>query len=366
MPRLLRTIENRRVLADSGDLTINIQIRDIITALFIELRNVNGATNNQANLIADCIETIQLIDGSDVLCSVSGKEAFAAMAYKLGTIPYQLITELPGNTQNLFVPLLFGRWLGDQTSALDPTRYNNLQLRIKWNFATVTAVGATGFTAGTGTLTVIADVMEGAASPVGLLTVKRHVSIVTASSGISYIELPTDQPIKSMMIRAYLATKSFSEVVSNIKLGADQSKMVYLDQKASDLIRWRTLFDKPFMYKHLFHAANGDTVYPILKHDETVALQNFSGDNVLGYTNNGNGQGALTAIVAGSAQTSDISIDASVQGYLPFGTLQHDFGDFDDPETWLTPTGIKSLQLELTNAYVGGAVSVVLEQLRLY
>lgn len=359
-------IENRRVLADSGEITLDINVTDPITALHIEVRATNGATDNIANTLAQCIDTFQIVDGSDVLVSLSGRELLTYAISKLRTVPYQLISELGGNVQNLYAPILFGRWFGDQQFAFAPSRHKNPQIRFKWNLANVTAVGATGFVSGSGLLTVWADVMEGAPDPSGILTAKRHYSFTTAASGIEYVSLPIDQTIKAILIRSFKAATGGLSGISNLKLHGDNSKVVFFDQRASDFLRFLTPLSYPLVYKHIFHAANGNTIYPILKQDETMNLSPESTDSVAAYSNYGIGEGAVTLFTAGAADANKRNLAAIVSGFLPFNTAYKELGDYDDPTTWLDPSSFKSLMLELTESVVSADASIVLEQARVY
>lgn len=359
-------IENRKVLADSGQVVCDIKVKDPITALWIEVRATNGATDNVANVVADTVDSIEVIDGAEVLFSMTGKEFFAYSCYRLGYVPYNLITELGSNVQNLFGAILFGRWLGDRQIAFDPSKFSNPQVRVKWNLANTRAVGATGFLSGSGTLTVIADIMEGAPSPSHYIMAKEHYSFTTAASGTEYIDLPTDYPMKGLMLRSYKATEGGLAGLSNIKLSCDQGKFIAFDMRKTDWQRLITLLTQPFHYKHIFHGKDTDVAYPLLKQDEAMSFAPETGDNVIAYLNYGIGEGALDVYVAGSAQTNRINITSIVEGWLPMAAAYKSLGEYDDPETYLDLSSFKSARLELTQDSASAAASVVIEQLKSY
>jgi hypothetical protein len=361
MIRRFSYILNRYTLTDSGTLTIPINLRDVITALWIEFRATNGATNNQHNTVHNNISAIELIDGGDVLSSITGAQAYAATLYGLGWHPYMLITEVGSNVQDLSYCMRFGRYLGDQQYALDPSQFKNPQVRITWNLATVTAVGATGFVSGTGTLTVYAEIMEGAPIPQAFLGMKQLYQATSVASGVLPILLPTDRRIKGLLLRAASDSGGGLYGVSNVKLQGDQSKVVFFDVSKTDLQRYISLRNAPFSYKHVFHAADGDTLYPLMKQDEQVNLMGESGDRTFGYLNYGIGSGALDAYLAGSAATADAAYYANVLGWLPEHAAFIDLGDWGEPASWLDPTPYKALQLELTQNAASSALSVVLE-----
>lgn len=360
-------LESRTTLADSGEKTVDVNVRDPITALWVEFRATNGSTNNQANTLAQNVDSIEVIDGSDVLFSLDGPEAFAYTAYWLKQIPYELITELPSTVQDCSVIIPFGRFIGDVQYALDPTRFTNLQVRVKWNLANVNAVGATGFGTGTAALTILAIVMEGAQSPNRLLMTKEFYTSTGAASGVDYLDLPVDYPYRSLLLRAYKAATAPYSVISHLKLNCDGGKLIPFDMRMTDLIRLYSMKQGVFSYKHQFHAADGDTLYMVLKCDEIVSFtQGSQADTVIQYTNNGYGQGAIQLDTAGVAQASDVTIDALVQGFCPYGCVYLPFGLEDDPNDWFPVQSFASARLELTQGAASSTIAVCLQQDRPY
>lgn len=366
MNRRKTYVENRRVLADSGEITVPLGVRDPVTAIMLEFRATNGVSGNKAVTMADVVSSVEIIDGSRVLVSLTGHQLFALTAYHLGHIPYELITEVPGNTQNLYGVVQFGRWLGDKVYALDPARFTNLQIRLKWNLAAVRAVGDTGFVTGSLTFTAIADVMEGAPQPQACLTAKQHYSYTSSASGTAYIDLPIDQRIKAVYLRSYSASGGGWYGVANVKVTADQDKFILIDERKSDLQRLITVSNRPFIYKHFYFAKDGDTLYPVLKQDESVSLTPESGDNVAAYLNYGIGNGALDLTVGGSAQNSDVDINGEVQGWMPYGVGCIDLGEYDDPDTWFDPTAYNKVQVQIVQDAASAEASLVIEQEMIY
>jgi hypothetical protein len=232
--------------------------------------------------------------------------------------------------------------------------------------ANIRAVGATGFASGSARYTVMADIMEGVSAPTGLLTVKEFYSFTTAASGTEYIDLPTDYPHKALYIRSHEDGVGQFSGISNVKVSCDQGKFVPFDMRATDLKRWLTLFYPPFHYKHLLKAADGDTVYFVLKQDEQVNYQPAVADTVVTGANNGIGEQTVSVYVAGSASTDERNIWALVHGWLPWGMVYIPWGEWDTPDTWLSPGTYRSIRLELAQNNAGAACSVVVEQARMY
>ena len=360
-------LENRRTLADSGERTVNVDVDDPITGMWIEIRNKNGATHNQNNTMAANIDEIQVLSGSDVLVSLDGFEALALTAYWFRQMGYQLVSEWASNWQNLNVFIPFGRFIGDTEYALDPKQFTNLQVRVKWNFANVNAVGATGFLTNNGKLTVMPIVMMGATAPVGLLTHQEFYSWTTVADGYEYIDLPRDWPYVAMMVRADLAAYAIFSVVSNLKLNINGNGIVPYDMRMSDLVRLQSVQMPRMIYKHHFEAADADTIYTVLKQDETFSPVDISTDDtVFTYLNYGKGEGAVEIDTAGSPQTSDTKFSALVSGHCPYRTVWLPFGDLQKVADWLPANAFSSIRLEAKGAVASGTGYVVLTQLRMY
>lgn len=359
-------LQNREVLANAATRTVDINLTDPITGFWLEFRFENGATNCQALTAATCVNSIEVLDGADVLYSMDGFEALAMTSYHLGHIPQQLITEIGANIQNLLIWIPWGRYYGDEVLAFDATRFINPQLRINWALTNLGAVAATTFATGSARLTVVAEVMAGGPAPMGFLTTKEVYSYVTAAAGTVYVDLPVDYPYKRLQLRHWQATKSMNGVCNHVKLHADQQKHVLFDKRMTDVQRDCTLRSPPFSYKHAFSCTNADTIYMILKSEEAPNFNQETQDTVIAYQNWGLGEGLLGMWTATVADTVDKSIFADVLGFCPHGTVDLPFGKQDVIEDWLPAEMFKNVRLELGQANLGGVGAVTLQQIRPY
>ena len=359
-------LENARVLGDSGEATVDINVTDPISCLWVEVRNTNGASHNHDNPMHDNISAIEVIDGADVLYSLDGRQALAMACYDLKQWPHQRLSALGGDIQTLSIPILFGRFPGDTEYAFDPKRFTNPQLRVKWNFATNNAVGATGFLTGYGRLTVISEIMEGGPAPRGFLMKKEHYTYTTAVS-TEYIDLPRDYPYRNLMFRAHASSKHIYENVSRIKLNCDAGKFVPIDLDTEDYLYLMYRIYPRFSYRAAEHKANGDTLYSLLKEVEDVSLNAEDQlDAVVSYFNYEYGNQTIHVYVAGAAFGSCANIGTHVHGYLPFGHMMVPFGDQGKADEWLPAPSFRSVRLEATGATASAAGEVCLTQERAY
>jgi len=353
---------NRFVLPDNGVITVPLGIRDIITGLHVEMRINNGGTSNVAQTVADCLSSFELIDGSTSLVFLTGYQLLAKCCYDRGYMPYNLITEIGGNTQNLVGYIPFGRWHGDTVYAFDPTRFVAPMVRLTWNIAAIRAVAATAFATGTAVITVIAEIMQGAPAPLGMMTTKQIYNFTTAAAGTTYVPFPMDHRISAILLRSYNILGGAIYGISNVKLNCDTGKFVYMDLRDMDVVRLMAEKNPPFHYKHGFVISNGTVIQPIFKWDENVELIRDAGDTTFGYMNNGIGSAAVTVFTAGVADVNPRTVWAHVYGWVPYATSYLDLGEYDDPATWFDPTPYGQVVLELTNNAANGVASVVLAQ----
>ena len=127
--RLAQLFAQKSYTADATE-TIDIDVADPISQLIIELGVVNvGSVAPTAHAIA-CLTKVELVDGSDVLFSLSGYEAEAADIYHNGMLRANYNPYLDGMECQRFVGINFGRKLWDPMLAFDPKQFRNPQLKL--------------------------------------------------------------------------------------------------------------------------------------------------------------------------------------------------------------------------------------------
>jgi len=360
-------IQDNYTLGDSGTRTMDINVTDPITALWIKFQCTNGATSNKANTLAECISAIEIIDGADVVYSLDGAEALALAAYQLGYMPRQELNEVGGDVFSYAVPILFGRYLGDSEYAFDPARFVNPQLRVSWNLATVRAVGATGFAGSNLQISVVAHVMEGAPSPGHVLMPKEIYTWTSAAAGTEYIDLPTDYPYRGMLCRGLLANNRWHWMWDQIRINCDGGKFIAMNQRGWDVINQQSMFLERFHYRHGFRLVNGDTIQCLLKDDDLPLMTlDALADSTVTYSNAGWGSGAVALFTNGAGVAALTTVYAEVTGYNPYGCLYLPFGIQDTPGDWFPAPTFRGVKLEVRGGVADAAMYVCLVQDRSY
>lgn len=359
-------LEKDRSLGNSGERTVDINIQEPITALWVEMRATNGGTHNPHNPVHECISAIEIIDGADVICSVNGEQLLAMVCADLGYFPHQRFSALGGDPQSLALPVMFGRYLGDKEFALDPSRFTNPQLRVKWNLATNTAVGANGFVDGGLTMTVIAEVMANAVKPSAYLMRKEHYTWSTAV-GTEYIDLPTDLPYRSLMFRGHKLTYHPFGVISDIKLNCNGGAFVPMDMAVEDLLYLEMMRQPRLSYRISDHLLDGGTFYSYLNEIEDVQMIGESlTPYIISYENYEYGSQVVNIHTDAGVGVGWANVGVHVHGYCPFGYIVVPFGDPNDRADWFPAPTFQSIRLEAKGAVAVSECDVCLVQEKRY
>jgi len=313
----------------------------------------NGST--PTNHPALMITKVEVVDGSDIIVSVSGKELEAQNVSESKQRMYYSSNYIDNNTVIWVGQIRFGRWLYDEKYALNPMKYKNLQIRITHN----KALG--GSVPDAGALSVVAHVFdEKQVSPVGAFQLQRIKQYTLVASAHEYTELPTDQVIRAIYILSRADDLQPWQQFNKIKLYEDEGKKVIInDLRTSDVLRvfpWN-----PYFYEKMRVSAptTEDDFYctacfdvgtwwnPILGADSASLIAASYGGNV--------------GVDVSAATEGDIFIS----GKCPHGACRIPFGNQDQDEDWYDVRQLKSLKLDLTaGGSASGTVEIVVQSVR--
>jgi len=360
-------LQDNFTLNDSGTRTVDVNVQDPVTCLWVKFQATNGGTSNKVADLGKCISAIELIDGADILFSLDGPEAFALAAYQLGQMQDNIIDESGGDPQTYVVPIMFGRYMGDKELALDPRKFANPQLRFQWNLAAVRAVGATGFATGTLQLSVVADVMQGAPEPRGFLMHKEVYSWTSAAAGWEYIDLPTDYPYRGVMLRCVKAETDWHWIADQVRMNCDGGQFIAMNLRGWDITQMLNGYSPIFHYTHVLRVTNNDRKQFLLRINENVEFQpDGVGDLVTSYSGGGNGEGTIGTLIGGAAAGDNRKIRADIMGKGPCDCVYLPFGRQDQSEDWFPAPDFKGIQFEVRGGVADGSDYLVLTQERTY
>jgi len=359
----LATLLERTAYATDKTEVIDIDVTDPISQIQVVYECTGASTATFQGHPALCITKIELVDGSDVIYSLSGKEAQVVDFYHNKVVPPNLLYYLNGINAEQIFNLNFGRFLFDPDLALDPSKFKNLQLKI-----TVDINGG-GRTSVGGFLSVLAHLFdEKTIAPMGLFMCKEIKTYTLAAAAHEYTDLPVDFPYRKLFVKAQAYAYYPDVQIDTIKLSQDVDKKIPFNQSMRQIIR-TIMAQTPPWIEHLHTScpsAGGDVEYITPTYEVGFSLTPWDVP-----------ASATTTLAAdygdgGRARFSSTSwignIQAIIRGWLPHGGIEIPFGLQDQIDDWFDPSFIKSLKLDIKGgASLGaGTAEIFLQQLRKY
>jgi len=347
-----------KTLASSGTELIDIDLTDPISALVFEYKNTRGSNTN-AGHVASCLTKVELIDGSDVMFSLTGKQLHALGYFDVGKAPYTFLTNAVGVMEIIAPVYHFGTRLWDSSLAFDPKKHRNPQLRIQFDRTKNDASSSAH------TLRILAYVFdEKAISPMGFLMTKELKTYDCGSEGsYEYTDLPLDYPFRKLLIQAYTADYQPWQVANEIRLSEDNDKRIPVDEKVSALMKYyNTIHPRWNEGLYAVLTATGADFYWTPQFDAVICGMSETAGAVLSIE----GQPMTSPKELASSSSGNALLDVS--GFNPHGIVPLLFGDQSDPTDWYDVSRLGSLKLRIKAGSAGsnGDVSIITQQLRRY
>lgn len=353
-------------IANTDTIIIDVNVKDPISAITVEYEATNGSSSSLDHELHDDISSIELVDGSNILWSLDMESARALNFFELSRLPHEKCNCGAAGTQEEKCIMHFGRFMDDRDFYLDPTRYNNLQLRLTH---ALTISSTVGFATGTGKVTVMARIIEEGAAPYkGFMCAKEKVSYTSGTSGEKEVDLPRDFPYRMMLLKALLTTKTHEEVLSKHRLSIDADAYVPFNEYSEDITDENIAqFGYAMQNKEL-----------LVKDDETALFDLYSINDVVIRTDEDDELASVEAVDAESVQVQLIEFAdpgvgvfettskvcfATARGSQPYAHLCVPFGRLNHATDWLQAQNYGDIKLFSTQA-AAGACSVILQQLR--
>jgi hypothetical protein len=351
------TIMPLESLGISGTKIIDVNIKDPISRLFFYFRYTTGAGERLAPE-PSIFSKIELIDGSDVLMSLSGTEMVAAHFYEGYPMLGISASNLQSNTDWGEMFHDFGRFKYDPMLAFDPTKFSNPQFKITWNVATIEANATACY------LEIVAECFdEKVITPIGFLQTREFYAYTNTASAYHYIDLPTDQIIRKLYFQPKAFGSATAQLMAEAKLSEDNDKRIPFDLTYIDWANMNAM-DFGVLGQNLWaDLGQTDYVFGAPCWFETPVVLNTTGIYAIqGHTMS---NGLYTFLGA----TASNVIEGILYGSLPYAVYCYPFGLQQDVDDWYDPTGgrVGSLRLRILSGTVGSKpFAAILQQLRRY
>lgn len=345
-------------LGVSGTKILDITTVDIISRIEILTRWKNGSTNFHDHPAAN-VSKIELVDGSDVLFSLSGREAQAINFYDRKLPPDNHMTGSNGEYMRAAFGIDFGRWLFDTVLAFDPTKFTNPQLKLTWNEAIANTDCSENY------VTILAHLFdEKVPAPTGFLTTKEQYTYTPVVNAYERVDLPTDYPIRKLLLGSHQETRTFSQMLAEIRLSEDNDKRVPFDIQGDELF-WQIKQNYPEYIENIYMVLGATaTAFRVTPSEDAV---------ITGVPTSGVLPGSVVfqngGLASGIVDTTPVTWYMITKGYIPHGYAAIPFGDQDDVADWYDVTKIGSLLLRIKggpNLGTDPTTQVVTQQIRSY
>ncbi len=354
----LATLLAHESIATAGTKTLDLTLKDLVSRINIQVKATNNGGAPTAHPAA-IVTKIEVVDGSDVLFGLSGKELLALQFYSQRKTPFVVNNYLDDTMNIVSYEINFGRFLYDPVLALDPTKFQNPQIKVTHNLVNG------GCSPDAATLEITADIFDGkTVTPVGFLMAKENVSYTLVASGNEYIDLPTDYDMRKLIILSHADGKQPWEQYNEVKLSEDNDKKIPFDDKTSDLLKYMAATFPP-LSEYIEGAALTTTEEWYVMSTYEMQFSALPMGFAAGYMTSDYAYGGNIDIRGEVA----CNFKALVTGFAPFGALALPFGDQQNIEDWYKLTDIGNLRLTLKAGSSIGSNStceVITEQRRTY
>jgi len=343
----------------AGTETIDLDLNDVISRVEIKVDRLAASNTFAAHPSAD-ITKIELVDGSDVLFSMTGAEAQALNIYDRQCPTMVEGTYISANDIISRYGIDFGRKLYDNQLAFDPNKYNNPQLKVTH------ALTSCNSSCVSGTMEVRAWTFdEKKVAPSGFLQSKEIYSYTCgAANSYEYIDLPTDYPIRKMLIRGYYTGTQPSDSITEFRVDENMESKIPIDIGTESYYsfmtgaRWKPIIES--LQAYTATSANYFYTTPTWYWGMNGLTAGDTSHVYMAYAPSGG-----KCDIRGAASTSFSGV---VTGYLPNHCIEVPFGDDMDPADWYNVTTKENVRVRLKAGGNGtsGTGQVVIQQLRRY
>ena len=317
--------------------TIDLNFAKPISRITVQIKALNNGNTVTAHP-AKIISKLEVVDGSDIIFSLSGIECQALNYYDKGRMPHTVLNYVDEVRAICTFDIDFGRYLYDPILALDPKKFTNPQLKISHNLA----LG--GSAPDAMLLSVFGHIFDQKdVSPTGFLMSKEQYSYTLNGTAKEQVELATDHPYRKVLIQSLSDTRQPFEQYNIIKLAEDNDhKVVINNEKTSDLLKLIQEWPRYTEQVVAYGAGSSNEVYPCsVSYEKAVSLI---------------GLGAVTSSFVKDTYGPSVDVDEndtivllmSVNGLVPLNAMCIPFGDQQDPADWYKMADIGSLKLTIT------------------
>lgn len=334
--------------------TIDLNENAPLSKIVIRYKGTNSTSTPIAHP-AKMVQKIEVVDGSDVLYSMSGTECGAMNFLETHELPFY-VCEYEDNIQCCATyDLNFGRFPWDRDYALDLRAFKNPQLKITHDLA------KGGSTPDVSTLAVFGYTFDDPQpTPPNFLMTKELYSYTLTGGANEYITCPRDYPYRILMPNSYETVYGFNTQFDEFEWYADNRRRVFVDSISG--AEWAKLMSHMDKVEEDFAGLGTGS-----------AVSYYQASTYEGYgVGVGRSASQTTLIVSQPAGpriqvTNDASESFACKenGYMAFGGTNLCMHDLHDPKVWFNPLEYGDVKVRIkAGADAGGTINLCLQQSR--
>jgi len=362
MDRRFATIQADKTYTQDATEPIDLTLKNVISQLVIRFQPKCGAEANSTGHFMKCLKKVEVVDGSDVLWSLSGQEGHALDWYSHYLVRPNIVWYLVNTTQDIALHVSFGRKLWDPFLALDPTKFKNPQLKITLD------IDGGGMNNSQIIMSVHAHIFDGKeVAPTGFLMAKEIKDYTLGAGTHEYVDLPTDYPIRKILAKIQKYATGLEYCFDDIKLSEDIDKKVSVNHDIHEILHAITGQTKP--YREWVIVAGGTTekqFHITPAYWPGLQVSHWEGSAISQHATIWEGDGGRARLFTSGVGGNYMVM---VMGWCPHGTVELPQGDQDNPDEWLSVADLESLKLDILSGSTmssSESCQVFLQQLRTY
>lgn len=226
----------------SGTIPLDLPEKDYISELLITAYHTNTTFTNSLLPVYLAISKIEVLDGSEVIKSLSGRQAQALAYYHGRTPPMPHRRDMESTEWYDTFAIRFGRYPEDLEYMLNMAGLTNPQLKITYDFVTTGYYGC-NYTPPTTPYfkwSVLADIYRGEPpSPVKGFIRSQQIEdwIWSSATTTKYVDIPRTEPIIGWMLQGGYDNKRLWQDFNRIRLNCNTGELIPIDVYEEE-IKW--------------------------------------------------------------------------------------------------------------------------------
>lgn len=231
--------------------TIDLPQKDFLSQILVRLYHLNTTYTAALVPVFHAVSKLEVIDGSDVIYSLSGAQAQAVAYYRGRTNPCPGRNDWESTETSDVFYIRFGRFIHDTKYLLNLGALTNPQLKITYDYATTSHDGYTYTCPTTPTVkyTVVCDILRG--SPAGYvgeyISAREIFTYTSAASSTEYINIPRTDKIYGIGVRAVYTANLMGNDLSRVRLNINNQEWIPFDIYWAEMEQLHAEWFEPFI-----------------------------------------------------------------------------------------------------------------------